>query len=142
MTDDIAKYEFEMAKLELHDGDILVVKPRQPLTRAQAAWLKSRLEEVIPKNINTEVLISTEPIDLTVLSSEAEMIKRCRNCTHWGEQDNIDKLLAVDVRPCDFDASTLEFNGSAIVICECGGDLDCGPNFGCVHFVRKDIIDG
>ena len=65
--DKISFTKFEIAKLELHEGDMLVLRTDQHLTGDQVMHLKARLNEAFP-GIKTMVL--TSGLSLAVLQDK------------------------------------------------------------------------
>ncbi len=67
--------QIELAKLELKDGDILVIKPQSRiLSPAAAEELEDRFRERFKRIFPIDIgfIILTEPVDLTILCPESE----------------------------------------------------------------------
>ena len=127
--------QFKIAKLELRDGDVLVVMPQShTITQRHVEMLESYIKRTVSKNI--DLLILAEPMNLAVLSPEAKVIRRCKDCVHWGKQQQNDEFIAVDARPCNYsaaDSRAMGFDDFAIAFRH-DSPVYCGPNFGCVNF--------
>ena len=65
MTDDVTR--FEIAKLELHKGDTLVIKTELLLTKDQVAYIIERFRPYVPDN---EIMVLTAGMTLEVLRAE------------------------------------------------------------------------
>ena len=60
--------KFEIAKLELHDGDMIVLRTDLFLTREQVAHVRERATEQMPKGV--KVVILTSGFSLAVLQDK------------------------------------------------------------------------
>jgi hypothetical protein len=60
--------KFEVAKLELHDGDILVLRTDFVLDSSQATALRQSVMPYVPKDV--QVLILTAGLSLAVLQDK------------------------------------------------------------------------
>ncbi|WP_338821674.1 hypothetical protein [Bradyrhizobium septentrionale] len=55
---------FEIAKLELREGDRLVVKCDQVLSREQARWIEDHFRKLIPESVGLIVLGAGMTLDV------------------------------------------------------------------------------
>jgi hypothetical protein len=62
MTDEVTR--FEIAKLELREGDKLVVRTELILSKEQVAYITERLQPFVPDN---EIIVLTAGLTLDVL---------------------------------------------------------------------------
>jgi len=58
-------FRFEIARLELQDGDTLVVKHDQVLSKEQSTYIRNMVEPCVPEGV--KVLVLTGGLGLEVL---------------------------------------------------------------------------
>ncbi len=70
--------EFQIARLELRPGDVLVARAMRPMTSEASQRIKAALERALP--IGTKVLVIDAGLDLSVASkSDAKRLANSAN---------------------------------------------------------------
>lgn len=59
-----------MGKLEIKDGDIIILKNSRRLSSESIIKIKERMEELISNNYNNEIIILDEGIDIGVIGKQ------------------------------------------------------------------------
>ena len=63
----IGKLVEDVKILKFQKGDILVVKLKEHRTHLEAEMIKDALEQVIPKDLNVQIIMSNSDVDFEIL---------------------------------------------------------------------------